>query len=67
MYEVNANGNRSYKNSSAAKVADVACEWRKQGHSPSAFAIRERDGKIAVAEVAVTTKAATAKALAGAK
>lgn len=61
-YEVNANGNRSYQSESAAKVADVAATWAKQGHEPKAYVIFGED-KIRIVNVPVTTKKATATAL----
>lgn len=61
-YEVNADGNRSYTDSSAAKVADVATTWKKQGHRPQAFATIIGD-QIECREVEISTKKATAKAL----
>lgn len=63
-YEVNAGGNRSY-NGNAKDVADVAVEWKRQGHAPKAFAIIV-DDKIETREVEITTKRQTAKSLASA-
>ncbi len=67
MYEVNAKANKSFRDASAKKVAEVAVTWKKNGYEPKAYAISEVDGKITVAEAAVTTIAATAKALSNAK
>ena len=61
-YEVNANGNRHYASESAAKVADVACEWAKQGHAPQAFS-KFTEPQIHIVEVPVTTKRETRAAL----
>lgn len=63
MYEVNANGNRSYKSDSAAKVADIAVAWAAQGHEPHAYAIRNTESGVAVRQVPVTSRKATAAAL----
>jgi hypothetical protein len=67
MYEVNAKANKSFRDASAKKVAEVAVTWKKNGYEPKAYAISEVDGKITVAEAAVTTITATAKALSNAK
>lgn len=69
MFETNANGNRSYSNSSASKVANVAVAWRTQGHEPKAYAILDGDNGAAVKviEVQITTARETAKALSATK
>lgn len=59
MYEVSANGNRTYRNGSAAKVAAVAAAWRRQGHEPRAYAILDGEAPYAVRIVPVTTATAT--------
>jgi hypothetical protein len=63
MYEVNANGNRHYTSGSAASVARVAAKWRKDGHSPKAYAKVTAAGMVAIREVPVTTVKLTAAAL----
>lgn len=65
-YEVNANGNRTYANASAAKVADVATTWSAQGHEPQAYAVIVGD-LVRIVRVSVTTKAATKAALLAAR
>jgi hypothetical protein len=67
MYEVNANGNKSYRNASAKKVAEVAVAWKKNGFEPKAYALADVGGTITVNEAAVTTIAATTKALVSAR
>ena len=63
MYEVNANSGRSFRCESAKRVAGVAVTWLKNGFQPKAYAMCEVDGKITVNEAAVTTTAATTRAL----
>lgn len=65
MYEVNTTS-KSYSNKSAKSVAKVAAEWKKQGLNPSAYAVKDVDGKPSVQQVEITTVSATAKALANA-
>jgi len=39
MYEVNANGDRSFRSSSLDRVMSVARLWRQQGHEPHVYEI----------------------------
>jgi plasmid stability protein len=63
-YEVNADGDGRSFNGSAREVARVAVDWKKQGHSPKAFAI-ESGEMIETREVEITTVNETAKRLKG--
>jgi hypothetical protein len=64
-YEVNADGRRHYRSRSAAAVGRMAAAWRKDGHSPRAYAVID-DGAIRIVDVPVTTARETAAALAAA-
>lgn len=61
-YEVNADGNRSYRNNNAYNLADVAIVWKKRGLNPKAYVILDT-GTIEIREVSITTKLKTAKAM----
>ena len=68
MYEINANNNRSYESGNASSAASVAVTWKRQGHAPEAFAIRDGEGvAVKIIEVPITSVASTARALAAAK
>ncbi len=62
MYEANT-ADRSYKNTSAAKVASVAAVWSRMGFEPEVYAIVEVDGLIECRQAGVGTVRETAKAL----
>jgi hypothetical protein len=69
MYEINASNHRTYQTASATSAARVGAAWKRQGHTPKAFAIRDGDGAttVKIIEVPITTVASTARALAAAK
>jgi hypothetical protein len=64
MYEVNANGNRSYRATSARHAAVVAAKWAKAGFAPKAYAVVSTGTGVECREVPVTTATKTAQDLA---
>ena len=61
-YQVYANGDKKYVTTSAKKAADVAVTWKRSGLSPNLWTVTGGIGPITTKAVAITTKAATAKA-----
>ena len=54
MYEVNANGHRSFSSVDPGKVASVAVTWDRQGHEPELYVTGERaDGKVGAKRVGI--------------
>ena len=61
-YQVYANGDKKYATTSAKKAADVAVTWRQNGLNPRLWTVTGGIGPITTRSIAITTKAATAKA-----
>lgn len=64
-YQVFATGQKEYRSTSAAKAADIAVTWKKNGLSTKLWKVTGKDS-VTATKVEITTKSATAKALASA-